>query len=127
MMIYNIKRLSHGVFISIVVALMISSSLITAQTKKETSRWNKCLKKVRKIREDVGKLEVYEQFLKKYPNNFYVPEAKKSITKIELQFIAPEDFTAAVKENTFESYSKFIGKHNDGKLVRTAKLLAMIK
>ncbi len=96
-------------------------------TKKETSRWEKCLKKVQRMRNDVDKIEEYEKFIKKYQDNFYVHEAKKIINKIELQIIAPNDFEKASKENTFESYREFIEKHIEGKLVKMAKILAIDK
>ena len=68
------RQTAHA--IRLIICLLLLPLALQAQTKKETSRYNKLLKK--------PTLAAVEKYLKKYPNDFYAPKVISLRDSLEL-------------------------------------------
>jgi len=85
-----------------------------SQSKKEIKRWGKNEKKINKISDPMEKIKIYQKFINKYKDNFFVPEAKERISEIE--------FVPVKKIDTIKTYLDFIENHKTSKFAEIARI-----
>lgn len=100
--------------IFIIVFLLGLTFNCFSQSKKEIKRWGKNEKKINKVSDPIEKIKIYQKFINKYKDNFFVLEAKERISEIE--------FVPVKKIDTIKTYLDFIENHKASKFAEIARI-----
>lgn len=104
------------VFTVIIFIFLILLSFVEngfSQTKRETKKWKKCKVNIGKTSNPDEMINIYEKFIKKYPQNFYIQVAKEKIADLK--------FNKVKSINTIEAYKDFVKTYPNSNYVKEAE------